>query len=174
MTHDQEEALSLSDRIVVMNAGRMEQIGAPFEIYNYPSTSFVASFIGQLNLLPVVVRDAAAGAVALASQVIQTGQLIQVANGTAARLAIRPEEIKIEPIGVPGSADTAATNHLSARVDNVTFLGAIVRVKAAVDGLDGGPLLAVDLFNDRQLTLPKPGEAVRLVFPPHACWVAVG
>ena len=63
VTHDQEEALSLSDRIVVMNAGRVEQIGTPFEIYNYPATGFVAAFIGQLNLLPVVVQDAAAGAV---------------------------------------------------------------------------------------------------------------
>ena len=52
VTHDQEEALSLSDRVVVMNAGRVEQVGTPFEIYNYPATEFVASFVGQLNLLP--------------------------------------------------------------------------------------------------------------------------
>ena len=56
-------------------------------------------------------------------------------------------------------------------MESVTFLGAIVRVKAAVDGAEG-PSLAVDLFNDRQLVLPKPGEQVTLVFPPHACWVA--
>ena len=102
VTHDQEEALSLSDRIVVMNAGRVEQIGPPFEIYNFPSTGFVASFIGQLNLLPVIVHDAAAGAVSLGgqgAQMIRTNQPIHAANGTPAHLAIRPEELKIEPIG---------------------------------------------------------------------------
>jgi putative spermidine/putrescine transport system ATP-binding protein len=173
VTHDQEEALSLSDRIVVMNGGRVEQIGPPFEIYNYPRSSFVASFIGQLNQLPVIVKDASAGAVAFGSQIILTGQRIEAANGTAARLAIRPEEIKIEAAGASAAgAETIPGNRLSARVDNVTFLGAIVRVRAAVDGLAEGPLLAVDLFNDRQLVLPKPGGQVILAFPPHACWVA--
>ena len=167
VTHDQEEALSLSDRIVVMNAGHVEQIGAPFEIYNYPKTSFVASFIGQLNQLPVIVQDAAAGAVAIGGQTLRGGQPTRAANGAAARLAIRPEEIKIAAAG----AAVGAGNRLSARVDNVTFLGAIVRVRAAVDGLAAGPLLAVDLFNDRQLALPVAGEQVTLVFPPHACWV---
>jgi putative spermidine/putrescine transport system ATP-binding protein len=168
VTHDQEEALSLSDRIVVMNAGRVEQIGPPFEIYNYPRTTFVASFIGQLNQLPVVVKDASAGAVAYGSQIILTGQRIEAANGTAARLAIRPEEIKLALAG----AEVTPGNRLSARVDSVTFLGAIVRVRAAVEGQVEGPSLAVDLFNDRQLVLPKPGEQVTLVFPPHACWAA--
>ena len=173
VTHDQEEALSLSDRIVVMNAGRVEQIDAPFRIYNYPSTGFVASFIGQLNLLPVVVQDASAGAVACGGQIIRTSLSIQTANGEAVRLAIRPEEIKVAPAtAVAAGAEAASDNRLSARVEGVTFLGAIVRVKAAVDGLAEGPLLAVDLFNDRQLVLPVAGESVTLVFPPHACWVA--
>jgi putative spermidine/putrescine transport system ATP-binding protein len=172
VTHDQEEALSLSDRIVVMNAGRVEQIGPPFEIYNYPRSSFVASFIGQLNQLPVVVQDATAGAVAYGSQTILTGQPIRAANGTAARLAVRPEEIKIaSTTAVAAGAAPTAGNRLSARVDSVTFLGAIVRVKAAVDAQGEAPALVVDLFNDRQLVLPKPGELVTLVFPPHACWV---
>src|SRR5919199_1176425 len=61
VTHDQEEALSLSDRVVVMNEGRIEQIGTPFEIYNFPQTSFVASFVGTLNVIPARVIDPAAG-----------------------------------------------------------------------------------------------------------------
>ena len=69
-------------------------------------------------------------------------------------------------------AEATPGNRLSARVDSVMFLGAIVRVRAAVDGHTEGPSLAVDLFNDRQLVLPKPGDQVTLVFPPHACWVA--
>jgi len=175
VTHDQEEALSLSDRIVVMNTGRVEQIGSPFEIYNYPSSHFVASFIGQLNLLPVVVHDAPAGAVALGgvpAQVVRTNRPIQAANGTATRLAIRPEEIKIEPLGTSNGADGASVNHLSGKVHDVTFLGAIVRVKVGIHDLNNGPLLAVDLFNDRQLVLPKAGEPVKLTFPYHACWIS--
>src|SRR5262249_6789038 len=61
VTHDQEEALSMSDRIVVMNEGRVEQIGTPFEIYNFPRTRFVASFVGTLNLLKGKIVDAASG-----------------------------------------------------------------------------------------------------------------
>ncbi len=169
VTHDQEEALSLSDRIVVMNAGRVEQIGAPFAIYNYPQTGFVASFIGQLNLLPVTVKDAAAGEVALGSQTVCAAEPIQAAAGAAARLAIRPEEIKLAPAGC---TPDAGVNCLAATVENVTFLGSIVRVKTTVDDFTDGSPLAVDLFNDRQLVLPKPGERVVLTFPPHACWVS--
>src|SRR5215813_2664798 len=65
VTHDQEEALSMSDRIVVMNEGRVEQIGTPFEIYNFPRTRFVASFVGTLNLLKGKIIDAAGGRIAI-------------------------------------------------------------------------------------------------------------
>ena len=141
VTHDQEEALSLSDRIVVMNAGRVEQIGPPFEIYNYPRTTFVASFIGQLNQLPVVVKDASAGAVAFGSQIILTGQRIEAANGTAARLAIRPEEIKLAlATAVAAGAEATPGNRLSARVDSVMFLGAIVRVQSRGGRPHRGPV----------------------------------
>ncbi len=61
MTHDQEEALELSDRIVVMSEGRMEQVGTPFEIYNFPATAFVASFVGTLNAVEATIVDPAAG-----------------------------------------------------------------------------------------------------------------
>src|SRR5690242_1992841 len=63
VTHDQEEALSISDRIVVMSAGNIEQVGTPFEVYNQPATKFVATFVGQLNTLSATVADAARGAV---------------------------------------------------------------------------------------------------------------
>ncbi len=173
VTHDQEEALSISDRIVVMNAGRVEQIGPPVQIYNYPSTNFVASFIGQLNLLPVIVADPAGGTVALGSaggQTIKTSGPVHAAEGAPARLAVRPEEIKIESLLGPGEAEADA-NRLAGKVNSVTFLGAIVRVKVALTGLDS-PLLSVDLFNDRRLVLPREGEPVTLLLPPHACWVS--
>src|SRR5208282_1682687 len=68
VTHDQEEALSISDRVVVMNDGAIEQIGAPSEIYNTPRTRFVASFVGTLNLLDGRIVDASAGAVEIDGQ----------------------------------------------------------------------------------------------------------
>ena len=73
VTHDQEEALSLADRVVVMCNGRIEQVGRPFEIYNYPKTSFVASFVGTVNTLPCDVLDAASGRLSFADQEIQVG-----------------------------------------------------------------------------------------------------
>ena len=81
VTHDQEEALSISDRIVVMNAGKAEQFGTPFEIYNRPATKFVANFVGTLNVLEGTVTDAAAGTVRVKSR---TG----LAEGQAQRFEV--------------------------------------------------------------------------------------
>jgi putative spermidine/putrescine transport system ATP-binding protein len=172
VTHDQEEALSLSDRIVVMNAGRVEQIGAPFEIYNYPATAFTASFIGQLNLAPVRVVDPAGGICLLGGQPVQVTPPLDAPAGAAARLAIRPEELTLRPIDEPRQPEL---NHLRGRVETVLFLGSIVRVRVAIEPADAAHdeavTLAVDLFNERLLAIPQPGETVQVVFAPHACWM---
>ena len=157
VTHDQEEALSISDRIVVMSGGKMEQVGTPFEIYNFPTTAFTASFVGQLNLLPVTMADT--GTCTLNGQKLKIGQPTQIAYGKQARLALRPEELHI------GKAE--GSNELNGTVESVTFLGSIVRVRVDL----GGSLVSIDLFNERTLTLPKVGEQVAVNFPPHACWI---
>jgi putative spermidine/putrescine transport system ATP-binding protein len=162
VTHDQEEALSLSDRIVVMNSGRMEQVGTPFEIYNFPKTGFTASFVGQLNVLPVTVTHAKSGRCLFDGKPLDLHQPANVPDGTAARIAIRPEELHL------GQGDGAGMNHLNGVVENVTFLGSIVRVR--VD-LGGGAGLSLDLFNERTLVLPKVGDPATVNFPPHACWL---
>lgn len=162
VTHDQEEALSLSDRVVVMNAGHIEQAGTPFEVYNYPKTRFVASFIGQLNLLPVRVSDPARGVVLFKDTPIQVETPVALAGVSEATLALRPEELNL--------GEVVGRNHLRGKVLDVMFLGAIVRVR--VD-LQGDEVLA-DLFNERQMILPKVGEEVTLNFPPHACWIIQG
>ena len=134
----------------------------------------MASFIGQLNLLPVVVKDQARGALALGragGPVIRTAQPVKLPPGSATKLAVRPEELKIEELAV-GELGSADINRLAATVQSVTFLGAIVRVKAALAGLESGPHLTIDLFNDRKLVLPREGEPITLVFPPDACWVS--
>ena len=158
VTHDQEEALALSDRIVVMSKGHMEQVGAPFEIYNNPSTGFVASFVGQLNRLPATVIDRDQGRLRVGSGEVRTTSGVESEPGTEVSLMLRPEELTL---------DDEADNVLDGTVESVTFLGSIVRIQVAVDG---GRLTA-DLFNERLLTLPVAGDTTQISFPAHACWV---
>lgn len=159
VTHDQEEALSLSDRIVVMNSGKIEQVGTPFEIYNFPTTAFTASFVGQLNLIPITVADAASGKCNFSRISLNTSQPTSLANGTSAKLALRPEEMNF------GKVD--GRNLLDGKVESITFLGSIVRTRVDI----GGSMISVDLFNERTITLPQVGEQVTVNFPAHACWI---
>ena len=92
VTHDQEEALSLSDRIVVMNVGVIEQVGTPFQIYNFPETAFVASFVGTLNTAEAVIADSKRGILNLDGiQLVTSEDLKGNQNGDKVRIAIRPE-----------------------------------------------------------------------------------
>ncbi len=159
VTHDQEEALMLSDRVVVMSQGRMEQIGTPAEIYNYPSTEFVAQFVGQLNLLPVTQVDKVNGSCVLAGQQVKFDHSFNRTISEAPRLAIRPEEIQI------GTGE--GRNTLKGRVETVMFLGAVVRLRIDL----GGAVLSADLFNERNITLPRAGDDVVISFPEHSCWL---
>jgi putative spermidine/putrescine transport system ATP-binding protein len=158
VTHDQEEALALSDRIVVMSRGKMEQVGEPFEIYNNPATGFVASFVGQLNRLSARVLDGGEGRLDIGGTEVHTTSYFESEPGTEVSLMMRPEEITL---------DDAEENVLDGTVESVTFLGSIVRIQVA---LNGGRLTA-DLFNERLLTLPVAGDSTQVSFPAHACWV---
>jgi putative spermidine/putrescine transport system ATP-binding protein len=159
VTHDQEEALSLSDRVVVMSAGRMEQVGTPFEIYNFPKTSFVASFVGTLNQLRCTVADSEKGLVAFDGQTIRVGSSVRRPQGAEVLMMLRPEELHL---GVNGGE-----NQLRGRVSSVMFLGSVVRVSVKV----GEAELTLDLLNERKLSLPVEGAEQVLSFPSHACWV---
>jgi len=159
VTHDQQEAMSLSDRVVVMSRGVMEQVGTPFEIYNFPQTLFVASFVGTLNQLRCTVRDAAAGSLAYDGQVLTTGKPVTQPNGAAVTLMLRPEELRLGSEG--------GENQLQGQIEAVNFLGSTVRVAVRV----GGAPLTLDVFNERSLRLPHVGDEHTLSFPPHACWV---
>ncbi len=163
VTHDQEEALSLSDRVVVMSEGRIEQIGTPFEIYNFPKTSFVAKFVGTLNVLGATVVDAGAGLLQVEGQAIRAARPIEDARtGDAISVALRPEIITLGD-GPDGS------NRLRGLIDDVTFLGSIVRIRIRLAGGAGAVLF--DTFNNPHLAVPQPGESVTLSFPPEACLV---
>jgi len=159
VTHDQEEALSLSDRVVVMSSGRVEQIGTPFEIYNFPTTRFVASFVGTLNVLSADVADAASGRLRVDGQDIQAAKpIVDRAAGKPVSVALRPEVITLHGNGASG-------NHLSGTVDDVMFLGPTMRVKVRLRD----QFFQFDEFNNPQLAPPQPGQQVTVSFPPEAC-----
>jgi putative spermidine/putrescine transport system ATP-binding protein len=159
VTHDQEEALSLSDRVVVMSHGRIEQIGVPLDIYNRPSTEFVASFVGQLNLLPVTIVNQAQKIVSFNGQKVSAGRLAERFSSENPRLAIRPEELN------PGRVD--GHNNLLGKVESINYLGSIVRLKLEM----GGVFLSMDMFNEQNLRIPTVGETYEVHFPTSACWL---
>jgi putative spermidine/putrescine transport system ATP-binding protein len=175
VTHDQEEALELSDRIVVMSEGRIEQIGTPFEIYNFPATSFVASFVGTLNAIEAKIVDAAAGRLSLAGHVVRTTAELSGSAGQAVTVALRPEMIALTTpdgsniVSVSPTDGVAGINRLPATVADVAFLGSVVRVRTTV-GPEATPVY-VDTFNNPNLAVPPSGAPVVLSFPPEACLV---
>jgi putative spermidine/putrescine transport system ATP-binding protein len=158
VTHDQEEALSLSDRVVVMNAGKIEQVGAPFEIYNYPATPFVAGFVGTLNQLRCRVADASKGKLAFDGQEFVTTTPLSK-NGDTVTVMMRPEQLHLGTL--------EGENHLTGKVDAVAFLGSVVRMVIRL----GESAVTLDVLNTRGLALPKVGSDVALSFPPQASWV---
>ena len=151
VTHDQEEALSISDRVVVMNAGRADQIGTPFEIYNRPATRFVASFVGTLNLIEAKVVDAQKSTVAIGDQMIVLGEKIDLAAGSAVQLAMRPEAGSILP-GATGNTT------LTGQVVSSHFLGSVIRTRMDV----AGNTVSLDMFNDPNMAPPAIGDIVSL------------
>jgi len=161
VTHDQEEALSLSDRVVVMSEGRIEQIGAPPEIYNFPATPFVASFVGTLNLLAARVVDGPSGRLTIDGQEIRSAQAI--ASTGKVTVALRPEAVELGEAGGP--------NRLTGSVEDVSFLGSIVRTRVR---LGEGATVSLDTFNDPGLAAATVGDTVTVSFPPEAALVLAG
>jgi putative spermidine/putrescine transport system ATP-binding protein len=152
VTHDQEEALSLSDRVVVMNAGRMEQVGAPFEIYNFPQTEFVAHFVGTLNAVTAEVVDPAAQTLRLEGQLLQSAEdLSGRRSGDRVMIAIRPERLSF-------ASEGKKANLIDCTIRNITFLGSIVRIQVSVGGVN----LHMDTFNNPFLALPNIGEETQI------------
>jgi iron(III) transport system ATP-binding protein len=126
VTHDQEEAMSVADRIVVMNQGVIEQVGTPMQIYRDPATLFVADFVGRINALPAVLED---------SNAIRLGErrfdcLHDGEVGREVKVYLRPEDVLARPLS-PGDS-----NVFEAEIDKIEFLGpyCLVRVKSAALG----------------------------------------
>jgi iron(III) transport system ATP-binding protein len=167
VTHDQEEALTMADRIVVMDAGRVVQCGAPLEIYQNPATTFVADFVGIMNFLPAVVTGEAEAQVRCGAERLHIVPWQQeYAPGAEVTLAIRPEELEIARESIP------AKNVLMADVHALEFTGPLFRmhVQLPFAGKAGQP---VQLTAYVPLTATKAdevrvGHRVPLYLPPHA------
>jgi putative spermidine/putrescine transport system ATP-binding protein len=148
VTHDQEEALSISDRIVVMHDGKVEQVGTPFEIYNFPQTQFVASFVGTLNTATAEIVDPANGLLSVDGvQFISADTMEGFSKGEKVRIAIRPERFSF-------ASDGKKANVVDCRIENITFLGSVVRIQISI----GSTRFNMDTFNNPFLELPKIGE----------------
>jgi putative spermidine/putrescine transport system ATP-binding protein len=169
VTHDQEEALSISDRIGVMSNGRLEQLGTPREVYRHPSNAFVARFVGSMNELPAEV--AGPDAVRVGGTIVATAAATDRPVGATVNLLVRPEDMHIvdEDTGLPGTVATCtfqgASTVLGVRLDALDLLVA-VHVPGVADptpgervdvGIDGARAVS----EPRDVTADEPAPEVR-------------
>jgi putative spermidine/putrescine transport system ATP-binding protein len=148
VTHDQEEALSISDRVVVMYGGRVEQVGTPFEIYNFPNTQFVANFVGSLNTATAEIKDPQKGLLSMDGVELQSAEKMEgMQKGDKVLIAIRPERFSF-------AVDGKKANVLDCRIENITFLGSVVRIRVKI----GETKFNMDTFNNPFLALPEIGS----------------
>ena len=146
VTHDQEEALSMSDRVVVMNAGTIEQIGSPREIYETPKNLFVARFVGEINVLPgrIVGANASHYDVLLHGNSISLKSQHRFALGDRVNVLIRPEDLRLWREGEGTEQDRA--NLFPAAVEEVTYKGTTVDMLIRLE--DGALLSTSQFFNE--------------------------
>jgi spermidine/putrescine transport system ATP-binding protein len=161
ITHDQGEALTMSDRIGVMNRGRLEQVGTGRALYDTPETAFVAAFVGEANALPGVVRQTADGQAQFETRF---GPLLArnpqgLPPGTEAVLFVRPERL----LPLDGSYDAAEMNRLDATVSDIAYEGSATHLICASPHGDR----LVSLLGPRDPRAPSPGGSVQFGFAPQ-------
>ena len=167
VTHDQEEAMTLADRIGVMNGGRLAQVATPSDIYEQPNSRWVADFIGDVNLIEGRVVSSALGQIIIES--VAGGRLLvthptDTVAGASVAVALRPEKVHIDAIASSPASDE---NCFAGRVMEIGYLGGVSIFKVKLDnGLD----MKVTVANRRRLTeqLIATGDRVWLSFPPEA------
>jgi iron(III) transport system ATP-binding protein len=164
VTHDQEEALAMADRIVVMNHGVIDQIGTPADIYQKPATAFVADFVGEMSFLDATVTG---------PSTVRTGGLDLVCaddrgmpSGTPIRLGLRPEEVRVRGVALSDA------NALAVRVASIEFLGPFCRARLQPE-VEAGELVAdlsTNLMRDLKIA---PGQRITIALPPESLRVFV-
>jgi putative spermidine/putrescine transport system ATP-binding protein len=162
VTHDQGEALTMSDRVAVFNDGRIQQLAPPADLYERPENSFVAQFIGENNKLPGTIEELS-GDKALVR--LTTGELIDAApvnvtqKGQKTLVSIRPERVEFKPEQMPTSAHT-----LDAEVLEVIYMGDILRTRMRVAGTED---FVMKLRNSLEQTRFAPGEKIQIGWHPQ-------
>ncbi|MFN4128842.1 MAG: ABC transporter ATP-binding protein [Paracoccaceae bacterium] len=153
VTHDQREAMTMADRIIVMSNGKVEQAGTPQEIYHWPATGFVAGFIGRANFVDGTARD---GQVLVGDVALSMPQPVQFLNGSPLQLACRPEAIRLD-------ATVGAVNAVQGTVTFVRDLGPVrdIHLESSIGKL------VVEHSSDPGQS-PKVGETIHLILPPEA------
>jgi len=188
VTHDQEEAMNMSDRIAIMNSGRIEQVGRPAHIYENPATPFIARFLGEANLVEGTVTEAMASAdgaggfsaLRAGGVVLYARDPVGAATGAQRQLFVRPERIALSPTAdEPAAPQTAAEetrnriegfrseevmNVVDGRVIRTSFLGNVLRHAVAAEGAQGADavVLTVDVQNASMATALPLDARVRL------------
>ncbi|MEN3375483.1 MAG: iron(III) transport system ATP-binding protein [Hyphomicrobiales bacterium] len=160
VTHDQEEALAMADRIVVMNQGMIEQVGTPQEIYRNPTTAFVADFVGTMTFLDAEI----AGPMSLRVGAIELAcpNAKRFATGASVRIGLRPEEIRVRNI------DRETPNQIATRVTGLDFLGSFCRARLKPDAAPGVALLADFSLNLMRDLAVAEGQPLTVALPPES------
>jgi len=174
VTHDQEEAMTMADRIGVMDQGRLEQVATPRKLYEAPNSRWVAEFVGDINMLEGEAGPSAAGRLAIVTKdagTIVAAAPLEPAKKALVSVAIRPEKVKLSRRG-PAS-DTASThtiNRLEGIVIEVSYLGGFTTYKVK---LDSGAVLRSSIANTARLDVDAYGVTQRVVawFTPDDCVV---
>ena len=167
VTHDQEEALTMSDRIAVMDQGRFEQIGSPEEIYERPRTTFVAGFIGVSNLMPATVTAASGGrgSVRLDSGLEIDAPVNGLAAGDRCHAVVRPEKLRIETAAAGnGSSGDPAVDGM---VESSVYLGTSTQIVVKLADEVRMTVLIPNRDEAERSTLPGGGAPVRLAWAPE-------
>ena len=163
VTHDQEEALAISDRVVVMQQGRVAQLGTPEDIYRRPATPFVAEFVGTANGLDALALGGGMVEVAGWTVPIAVEGARQFAHGEKLRLYLRPEELQLGELRL---SESGPEGDLTGQVTDRRFLGSITRLSVQV----GGSTLVADLQGNEAAAHPV-GQQVRVSLSPLAAHV---
>jgi putative spermidine/putrescine transport system ATP-binding protein len=166
VTHDQEEALTMSDRIAVFNNGLIEQIGTPAEVYERPATPFVAGFVGTSNLFTTTV-EGQRGAFTTA-RVGSDGLALLAGTGrtpgTRLTVAVRPEKIRLQDLTAEPPGELC---HARGTITDVVYLGTVTRYLVAIEGAGSVVVLEQNLDTTSMEALGAQGRAVRLTWQPR-------
>ncbi|MFK8252651.1 putative 2-aminoethylphosphonate ABC transporter ATP-binding protein [Ancylobacter terrae] len=157
VTHDQDEALSMADRVIVMNRGRVEQFDTPSTIYRAPHTPFVAHFVGDINTTQALFHDG--GQVRVGGRLIGCRSDRHYRAATPVLVAIRPEDIVLRPAAVP------ASDVFSAMVEAIEFSGVLSRIRLSVPDFSVDPIHACVLGSQIDTLNIRQGEELPVAFP---------